>query len=1024
MRLWKFATCTVLAVLGLLTHHPVNAASVAPDSADFYVATDGNDAWSGRLDSPNTARTDGPFASLSRARDSVRELRKRTKQDVTVLIRGGTYQISETVVFSLEDSAHDGQTTTYAAYPGEKPVFSAGQTVHGWRRLSQPPKNLARAAHGNVWVADVSEFGKFRVLFDSQGILPRARSKGFSQTNSTPRGSQDFQTVHFPPAAVPECANLSDVELRIIPSHFWIMNLLPVALIDANTRTIKTAVPGTYPLGRNGMTDRDTCWLENALEVLDEPGEWVLDTNSRKLYLWPRSNQPENDISIPTLTELTRVEGRVDYKGPTDQPVQGLAFKGITFKHGDSFPWHGRTGWGVQHDWECFDKPTALLRFRGAERCVVEDCEFTDSGHTAIRLDLHCQKNRIIGNHIHQIGGVGVLLQGYGPGTKNVNRDNTVSNNYIHHIGQQYWGSGAIFAWQSGENYIAHNHIAHVPYTGIIATGRISRSKPGPGECSRTNRWHETPEEYVKWNWKQREPYLHARKNVIEYNNIHHAMEALGDGNCIYVSGAGGGNIVRYNYCHHCYGDYMNAVIRCDDDQHETLMEGNVCFRTGGHGEGFISKGDNDIINNVIADLQPVSRHRGYIVFPYGDIRGTTIKGNILYSQRRNQLLYYHSKASQRHGKPPRLSDVQSNNNVYFCTRDTDWADKLLKTQRATGQDTNSIKLDPQFVDIEGGNFRLKPDSPASPLGLQPLDTRRTGLQPDYRKKYLGRVLTTRILPVADVLRQSVEVTISCDDPKAEIRYTLDGTEPNQASRLYRNPFKLDHAATVRAKSFADGATDVIEARVTYAPPPQPITEDFESIDKGLIVPGASTLEDSHTQKYTARVSTEQAAAGQRSLRFSDGPGQKQAFSPHVIYRCRFDEGRLVGRFDIRVDGATSMYYQWRQYDDGYRSGPTVTILPGGVVTLKGKTLLRIPLDQWVRFEVECDVGEAASGTFLMRVSLPGSESPAVFKQLRQDAGFERLDWIGFVSKAEQDAVYFVDNITVGPVTERASSEK
>jgi len=38
----------------------------------FHVATNGNDAWSGTLPEPNAAKTDGPFATLRRARDAVR----------------------------------------------------------------------------------------------------------------------------------------------------------------------------------------------------------------------------------------------------------------------------------------------------------------------------------------------------------------------------------------------------------------------------------------------------------------------------------------------------------------------------------------------------------------------------------------------------------------------------------------------------------------------------------------------------------------------------------------------------------------------------------------------------------------------------------------------------------------------------------------------------------------------------------------------------------------------------------------
>ena len=595
-------------------------------AADFYVSPAGNDTWSGRLAKPNVEGTDGPFATLVHARDAVRAARKIELRDYCVLVRGGTYRLTETLVFSLADS-DDKHTLTLAAYPDERPVLTSGVPVGGWKKLASPPPGLPKVAHGRIWVADVADRGTFRMLFEGDRKLPRARGPGFSPQNSTPRGSQDYDTVQFPEGAVSSYADLADVELRIVPSHFWIMNLLPVESIDENTKILRTAVPGTYPLGKNGMTDRDNAWIENAVEVLDEPGEWVLDSSKGKLYLWATGEKPGDNIVIPALTELVRAEGKIDYEGPTDTPVRGIVFRGLTFTHGDRYPWQGRTGWGLQHDWECFDKPTGLLRFRGAERCCIEDCEFKNSGHTAIRMDLHCQDIRVAGNHIHDLGGVGVLMAGYGPGTKDVNRKNVVANNYIHHIGREYWASVGIFAWQSGDNHIAHNHIHHVPYTAILSTGRISRTPPGPGECSRTIRWHETPDEFRKWSWKQREPYLHSRKNLIEYNEIHNAMEVLGDGNCIYVSGAGGGTIVRRNFCHDCTGPYMNAVIRCDDDQHDTLMEDNICCRTGGYGEGFISKGDNDIVNNVIADLRPVRNHRGYIVFPYGDITGISHRG-------------------------------------------------------------------------------------------------------------------------------------------------------------------------------------------------------------------------------------------------------------------------------------------------------------------------------------------------------------------------------------------------------------
>src|SRR5215210_8100915 len=49
------------------------AKSVEPDDPfNFYISPGGDDAWSGRLSEPNAARTDGPFASLERAKAEVR----------------------------------------------------------------------------------------------------------------------------------------------------------------------------------------------------------------------------------------------------------------------------------------------------------------------------------------------------------------------------------------------------------------------------------------------------------------------------------------------------------------------------------------------------------------------------------------------------------------------------------------------------------------------------------------------------------------------------------------------------------------------------------------------------------------------------------------------------------------------------------------------------------------------------------------------------------------------------------------
>ena len=103
--------------------------------ATFYVATDGSDAYSGKLAQPNGDRTDGPFATLVRARNAMREMRTDGKLPgpVTVMVRGGKYFHGETIVLSARDSGTQDCPVTYAAYPGEKPILSGGRRLSGWK---------------------------------------------------------------------------------------------------------------------------------------------------------------------------------------------------------------------------------------------------------------------------------------------------------------------------------------------------------------------------------------------------------------------------------------------------------------------------------------------------------------------------------------------------------------------------------------------------------------------------------------------------------------------------------------------------------------------------------------------------------------------------------------------------------------------------------------------------------------------------------------------------------------------------
>jgi hypothetical protein len=65
--------------------------------AAFYVAPSGNDQWSGTKSTANEKKTDGPFATLARAQQAVRQHKANATpgQPITVLVRGGRYELTE-----------------------------------------------------------------------------------------------------------------------------------------------------------------------------------------------------------------------------------------------------------------------------------------------------------------------------------------------------------------------------------------------------------------------------------------------------------------------------------------------------------------------------------------------------------------------------------------------------------------------------------------------------------------------------------------------------------------------------------------------------------------------------------------------------------------------------------------------------------------------------------------------------------------------------------------------------------------
>lgn len=104
------------------------------------------------------------------------------------------------------------------------------------------------------------------------------------------------------------------------------------------------------------------------------------------------------------------------------------------------------------------------------------------------------------------------------------------------------------------------------------------------------------------------------------------------------------------------------------------------------------------------------------------------------------------------------------------------------------------------------------------------------------------------------------------------------------------------------------------------------------------------------------------------------------------------------------------MCHEWRDAASPFRTGPSVSVDDAGQVTASGQPFMAVPHSQWVHFEVTCDLGKQADGTWSLTVTVPG-QPPQLFAKLPCDPRCRELQWMGFISNATDTAVCYLDNL-------------
>ncbi len=573
--------------------------------------------------------TVSPGESLTAARDAAQ------KGD-RIVLNGGTYRLGTPLQFGPQNSG-----VTWMAAPGEKPVISGGVVVTGWTADTggryKATVNLdnfrqlwvngerAKRARGEV-PANMADWGKIEATV-KKGVNPPG-------TTGTP-GYVPCELDKISPAGYTttdvkllDWKNPQDIEFGY--NGEWTHPIVKVEKIskgDDGKVIIEMSQPGLFLNQRKGgFNIKLPYYMENSLEVLDEPGEWYFDRHTHTLYYMPRpgENMAKVEVIAPKLETL------VEVKGTLDNPVTDIRFEGLTFSHAtwlrpcsklghpdaqanfiqppdnSYFRPENEKGW-VPVNGEHVKSPANII-LDAAHGINFESCVFTALGGAGLDIQNGSQDNIVNRCLFTDISGSGIQIGGvsredhHPVEARSVVYRNRVTNCTITKVGQDYYASVGIFYGYTEGTVISHNEISWAPYSGI--TGGWGW---GMLEVAATK--FVTPVIYTT--------PTPCKNNIIEGNNIHHFMLLRRDGGGVYMLGRQPGTVIRNNSIHDA-GPGTFGGIYLDEGSADIEACGNLLYNFPGHAYHF---------NNYLADYRDTCRIHDNSIVKTDGVKGNGTKG-------------------------------------------------------------------------------------------------------------------------------------------------------------------------------------------------------------------------------------------------------------------------------------------------------------------------------------------------------------------------------------------------------------
>ena len=561
-------------------------------AGEIYVSLQGNDK--------NPGTKEAPFNTLNRAIKQAREWRRLNRPEVAggiyIRLEEGVYAQRNSLFLRPEDSGTPDSPTVICAVDGAHPVISGGVAVTGWKRGCNHPA-IPEKLKQKIWSAEAPLIGNRRVETRQMWVNGHKVQRAAQFPDGELERMIDFnpeeQTITIPVSQSVNPNRLQNAgQLEMIVHQRWAIAILRVKSIDVKDGQavvrfhepeshLEFAHPWPQPVIGGEKGNSSFC-LTNALELLDQPGEWFQEYPSGTIYYYPQAdeNMETAEVIIPTLETLVTIDGTLS------RPVKHIQFNGITFAHTSwmrpSYQGHVTLQGGFPlldayklqepglpekaelENQAWIIRPETAIRVRGAEHIDFKHCTFRHLSSTGLDYEWAVTASSVEDCQFTDIGGTALLVGAFPDGgfethvpfipadVRELCSHITIRNNFISNVTNEDWGCVGIGAGYVRNMDISHNEVCHLNYSGIC----------------------------VGWGWTSLESGM--CNNRIEANYVHHFARRLYDAGGLYTLSNQPGSVMRNNRIEHLieapYATNDRAFyIYLDEATDGYTMENNWC---------------------------------------------------------------------------------------------------------------------------------------------------------------------------------------------------------------------------------------------------------------------------------------------------------------------------------------------------------------------------------------------------------------------------------------------------------------